>query len=224
LLAPGTGIVRLPDELPDRVACPSNCATATVAAALRTASGCREQTVLVQGAGLLGLTACAMARANGARTVLCCDLDEQRLERASRFGADRACLAEPTALADVVRQTTAGRGVDLALELSGSAAAVEAGLGLLRIGGRHVWVGTVAPTRPVALDPETVVRRQLTIHGVHNYAPEDLADAVTFLAREHGRYPFGELVAEVFPLEQAAEAFRRAQDVSIVRVGISPPA
>ena len=66
LLAPGTGIIRLPETLPDAVACPANCATATVAAALRAGGGCQGQTVLIQGAGMLGLTACAMAKAGGA--------------------------------------------------------------------------------------------------------------------------------------------------------------
>ena len=50
-LALGTPILPVPDALPDLVACPVNCATATVAAALRAAGGCRGRSVLVQGAG-----------------------------------------------------------------------------------------------------------------------------------------------------------------------------
>src|SRR5262245_62909547 len=103
LLVPGTGIVRLPDALPDRVACPASCATATVAAALRTAGGCAGQVVLVQGAGMLGLTACAMARHGGAQAVVCTDVREERRAQALRFGATHAVAAEPAALAETVR-------------------------------------------------------------------------------------------------------------------------
>jgi len=62
-LAAGTAIFRLPSELSDAVACPANCATATVAAAMRYSGDQRDRVVLIQGAGMLGLTAAAMATA-----------------------------------------------------------------------------------------------------------------------------------------------------------------
>lgn len=222
LLAPGTGIVRLPDTLPDCVACPVNCATATVAAALRTAGGCAEQAVLVQGAGMLGLTACALARQAGAVAVVCTEIRADRLAQATRFGATHAVPAGGGELRDTVHEVTAGRGVDLALELTGAAAAHEAGLPLLRIGGRYVWVGAVAPTGPVAVNPETLVRRLLTIHGVHNYTPADLVTAVQFLTEHAAAWPFAELVSHSYRLEEVDEAFRQATATSAVRVAVVP--
>src|SRR5262249_54102875 len=115
------------------------------------------------------------------------------LSRATRFGARH--LAKPDALPDLVKALSGGRGADAALELSGSPAAVAAALDLLRIGGTAVWAGTVSPTDPVPVLPEAVVRRCLTITGVHNYAPADLAAAIEFLAANHERYPFAELVS-----------------------------
>jgi putative phosphonate catabolism associated alcohol dehydrogenase len=221
LLAPGTGIVRLPDDLPDRTACPASCATATVAGVLRTVGGVRDRTVLVQGAGMLGLTACAMARAQGADRILCCDIDVSRAGRALQFGAHEVVGAESGELSDTVRRLTSGRGVDVALELSGSAAAIEAGLTLLRVGGCYVLAGTVAPTRPVALLPETIVRRQLTLFGVHNYLPVDLVTAVDFLAAWHDRYPFGDLVEDSFSLAEGSLAFERAR-AGAIRVAVVP--
>ena len=142
LLRPGTGILRVPDRIPDFVACPANCATATVIAAIRAAGECRGRSVLVHGAGMLGLTACAMARVRGASGVICTDIDAERLALASRFGATRSVSPEQLALA--VEETTSGRGVDIALELCGSSDAAEEGIGLLRMGGIAVWVGAVA--------------------------------------------------------------------------------
>jgi putative phosphonate catabolism associated alcohol dehydrogenase len=135
LLAPGTGIVVLPPSLPDVVACPVNCAVAAVAAALRFAGGCQGQTVLIQGAGMLGKVACAMARAGGAQTIICCDVDPRRFSEAVHFGADHALAAEPAQVAECIQHATSGRGVDLAIELSGAAAAFELGLERVRIGG-----------------------------------------------------------------------------------------
>jgi alcohol dehydrogenase len=223
-LARGTAVMRLPDAIPDIVACPANCATATVAAALRAAGSCRDQTILVQGAGMLGLTAAAMAHAAGAREIIVCDPDEKRLQLAARFGASRVVHLvtggdEPAA---TVGQCTAGRGVDAALELSGAPEAIEAGLQCLRIGGRYVLVGAVYPTRDVALPAERIVRRLLRIEGVHNYAPADLRAAVEFLSTAHDRYPFAELVSGRFALCDAESAFAHAIASRAPRVAVVP--
>lgn len=218
-LAPGTAIVRVPAEVPDAVACPANCATATVAAALRVGGYCEDEVVLIQGAGMLGLTACAMASAGGAREVIACDVDAKRLERASRFGATQCVrVADETALKPVVDKATEGRGVDLAVELSGANSAVEAALGSLRIGGRLVLVGTVFPGPDVAVSPETVVRRLLNIHGLHNYTPQDLAAAVSFLTEHHIDFPFADLAGAVFALEEVETAFQHASESGALRV------
>ena len=223
-LAPGSTLIRLPDELSDEVACPVNCATATVAAALRVASGCRDAVILIQGVGMLGLTACAMAHSRGAREVIACDLEPRRLELARRFGATRCVtVTEDTSeLSATVEELTSGRGVDLALELCGAASALETGLPLLRTGGRYVLVGAVFPGPPFSASAEMIVRRLLTIQGIHNYAPRDLADAVEFLTRHQHHYPFSELVSDTFSLDQAEEAFQYAIGTRSRRVAVKP--
>jgi putative phosphonate catabolism associated alcohol dehydrogenase len=223
-LARGTALLRVPDELPDEVACPANCATATVAAALRVAGDCRDAVVLIQGAGMLGLTASAMANSQGARAIVVSDPDANRLPWALRFGATHAIHVKPGSdeLAQAVQATTDGRGVDVALELSGSPEAIETGLQLLRIGGRYLWVGAVFPAREVAISAEHVVRRLVRIEGVHNYTPVDLKTAVEFLAANHTRYPFAELVSGRFELADAEAAFQFALATKAPRVAIVP--
>ncbi|HOZ45642.1 MAG TPA: zinc-binding dehydrogenase [Candidatus Hydrogenedentes bacterium] len=219
-LAPGTGIVRLPDTLSDAVACPANCATSTVAAAFRLAGGCTGDTVLIQGAGMLGLTAAAYARAHAAADVIITDIDRDRLERAADFGADACLLAGEDA--DAIRGRTEGRGVDLAVELSGAPEAMLAGIERLRIGGRYIWVGAVFPSPPIPVSPEKVVRNLLRIQGLHNYTPVDLADAVAFLAENQSRFPFDSLVGETFPLDDVNAAFTRALASRASRVAVRP--
>ncbi|REK12986.1 MAG: alcohol dehydrogenase [Planctomycetota bacterium] len=223
-LARGTSILKVPDELPDEVACPVNCATATVAGALRVAGQLTDRNVLVQGAGMLGLTAAAMASHRGAREVIVCDPDEERLQWASRFGATRSVHLEPGSrrLTDTVARVTSARGVDVALELSGDPASIEAGLQLLRTGGRYVLVGSVFPSREVALPPELVVRRLLRIEGIHNYTPTDLVAALDFLTAAHEEFPLAELVVARFPLREAEAAFQHAEATRAPRVAVVP--
>jgi alcohol dehydrogenase len=225
-LARGTTILKVPDSLPDEVACPANCATATVAAAFRVAADVHDRVVLIQGAGMLGLTAAAMARHHGAREVIVCDLDDERLKWADRFGATHTVQvdADGDDLTDLVARLTGGRGVDVALELSGSAAAIEMGLPLLRIGGRYVWIGAVFPTRDVPISPEMIVRRLLRIEGVHNYTPVDLIRAIDFLKETQAEFPFAQLVTGTFPLAEADAAFQFALTTKAPRVAITPNA
>ncbi len=223
-LAAGTAVVQIPKVLSDVVASPANCATATVAAALRVGGGCTGEVVLIQGAGMLGLSATAMAATLGAAEVIVCDVDNDRLEQASRFGASRTiCVADGTdALSETIGRLTASRGVDLAIELSGSPASIASGLAELRIGGRYVLVGSVFPSPDIPISAEWIVRRWLNIHGVHNYAPRDLATAIAFLGNTHQKYPFSELVAASFPLAEAEAAFQYAIEKRPHRVALLP--
>jgi alcohol dehydrogenase len=223
-LAVGTTVYKIPDVLDDRVACPANCATATVVAAMRAAGNCQDEVVLIQGSGMLGLTAAALASSNKARAVIVCDLDDARLQQAKQFGATHTVKVDSNsqAIQETIAETTDGRGVDLVLEMSGSADAMETGINLLRTGGRYIWIGAVSPTRPVSLSAESVVRKMLRIQGVHNYTPADLADALAFLESYHQKFPFESLVSKSFGLEQANTAFAEATECGSLRIAVCP--
>jgi alcohol dehydrogenase len=223
-LAAGSAVVRVPEEIPDAVASSANCAFATVAAALRTAGGCENKCVLIQGAGLLGLAAAALASVSGAAHVLVADVDDARLTQAERFGATATFNVAHDAerLTSEVARLTDGRGVDVAIEMSGTLDAFKQGLGLLRTGGRYVLVGAVRPIGTASLDVEQVVRKMWRIEGVHNYAPVDLAAAIDFLAAHHARFPFRELVTATHPLEEVGAAFDEMLRTKAVRVAVCP--
>jgi alcohol dehydrogenase len=222
VLVPRTVCFRVPDAVPDRVAAPANCATATVAGLLRHGGPVARRTVLVLGAGVLGVTACAMARAAGARAVMVSDPVPACRQRALDFGATHAFPPDGEELAAGVREATQGRGADLVLELAGVAQTVQAGLALARTGGTVVLAGTVAPVGNIGLDPEHVVRRMLTIRGVHNYHPRDLATALSFLAGPGRGFPWRSLIVAEYPLEQAEQAFAAAHAQPGVRVAVVP--
>jgi alcohol dehydrogenase len=219
LLAPGTTVFRVPDDLPDAVACPVNCATATVAAALEAAGPIVGRRVLVMGSGMLGVTAMAWARTLGAEAVIACDVSPDRLALARRFGATH--MAPPDDLARVVLEMTGGHGVDVAFEMTGTAEAVEAVLPLARLGGGVVLVGSVFPTRPVPIAPEQIVRRCLTVRGIHNYAPDHLRTALDFLAARPP-FPFESLVADWRPLGTIEQALASPGPPGCLRLGIRP--
>lgn len=225
LLSPGTGIVRLPPDLDVEIATLANCSTATVAAVLRTGFARRPRagaTVVVLGAGVLGLTACAMARSvHNARSVIACDRDAARAERARDFGATHACT-DLNALPEIVASASGGIGADVTIELAGSIHTCRAAVAAARIGGTVVLAGATLPTEPLSIEPQTIIRRLLRIEGVHNYVKADLLAALDFLAGPGRQYPFASLIAGRHPLAEIEGAFAEGHAHPGQRVVIQP--
>ncbi|MFD2795036.1 zinc-binding dehydrogenase [Promicromonospora vindobonensis] len=196
LLPRGATVAHVPDTLPDELASPAGCATATVMATIEAAGPLTGRRVLISGAGMLGITAVAAARAAGAAQVLVTDPDRGRLDLAVRFGATS------THGVDLPDGASALGLVDVAIELSGASSAVARCLDALDIGGRLVLAGSVAPAPPVPLDAERVVRGWLTVTGVHNYEPRHLRAALDLLDRTHDTVPWHELVTPAVGLAQ----------------------
>lgn len=222
LLRKGTGIVKLPDNLPDTLAATVNCATATVAGSLRVAEVEPQMTALVLGAGTLGLNACAMLSTLGAGTIICSDPVLERRAMADRFGANVTVGSDPSELEVAVKRQTLGYGVDLLCDYTGSTSAVAAALPLLRNGGRAVLIGSVFPDEPLPLNLEQVVRNCWQICGLHNSTGGDLLNAVDFLATNQTKFPFGEIISAAFELEQIDAAFAHAGSQTGLRVAVIP--
>ena len=224
-LLPGTGILKLPEAVSDEEAAPLNCGVATMIAASEAAGIGLGDSVVVQGLGLLGLYGCAIARARGARRVIGLDSVPARLELARRFGADMTLdvsALSPEEQTAALREACPPDGADRAIEVCGVAEAVPAGLAALRVGGVYVIAGLVNPGAMLALDGNELLRRLITLKGLHNYHPRHLVQALDFLLENRARFPFAELVEARFPLEALDEAFARAADRSVLRAAVAP--
>jgi len=65
-----------------------------------------------------------------------------------------------------------------------------------------------------------MVRKILTIKGLHNYNEKDLLTAVRFIENNHLKFPFEKLIFDAFTLESSVEAFKQAINQNYFRVGI----
>lgn len=208
----------VPESLPDALAAPANCALATIVNALSPLPvPCRS--VWVQGGGLLGLYACAWLRHQGVEKVFCTDLSQERLALVAEFGGIPV-MAGPDMRTRVLDES--GGGVDLVLEVAGSAAVIPDGIAVLRPGGTYVWAGMVHPQTQLDLTGEAVLRKCLTLRGVHNYAPEHLAVGLNFLDRMKQRLPFEKLVSPALPLSALDEALVLTESRRWMRVAVAP--
>ncbi|MGH9162376.1 MAG: zinc-binding dehydrogenase, partial [Vicinamibacteraceae bacterium] len=220
LLRSGTHIARVPDTIPDAVAAPANCALATMVNVVsQVPAPCNA--VVVQGAGLLGLYGCALLRERGVAQVFCIDPSERRLEYVPLFGGT------PIA-GDAARYTTARQpilaaapgGVDAVIEVAGVPSVVAEGVQLLRPGGFYALAGMVHPKSALQITGEAIIRKCLTIRGIHNYSPVHLDQALAFLARTLRKYPYESLVSPAVPLADLGHALQMAASQAYLRVAI----
>ena len=210
LIRPGTHIAKVADCLPDSAVAPANCALATAVNAIAVLPTPCDK-VLIQGAGLLGLYTCALLAERGIEQIYCTDIDADRLALSSEFGAIPVTDPPP-------------EGLDAVFEVAGNADLIPSGVAALRPGGSYVFVGMVHPNTRLELTGEQVIRKCLTIRGVHNYSPHHLDEALAFLARTADRYPYSSLVSDPFALTELAQAIALAETRQHIRVAIDPRA
>jgi L-iditol 2-dehydrogenase len=213
-LRPNHHVFKIPSEVSDDIATPANCALSQVLYALRQARFGAGQTLVVQGAGGLGLNAVAVAREMGADRIIVFDRIAARLALARGFGADHALslgdLTTPAQRVEAVMELTGGFGADVAADLVGYPEVIPEGLRMIRSGGTYLEVGSIAPGNVFSYDATALMRANARIVATSNYSPWALAESLAFLRRNVARLPFDRIVSHVFPLARIADAFRQA--------------
>jgi threonine 3-dehydrogenase len=121
--------------------------------------------VLVSGAGPIGLMAAAVARHAGARYVVVSEPNPVRRAIAERMGATLAVDPRERDLREVATGLGMVEGFDVALEMSGNAAALRAAIGAMAHGGAIAILGI--PTEEISIDVNEIVFKMLTVRGIY---------------------------------------------------------
>jgi L-iditol 2-dehydrogenase len=122
-----------------------------------------DDTVVVFGAGLIGLMLVQVLRAAGLRRIVSVDIEDDRLALARELGAVQAFNSRTEDAPRRVRELTEGRGADAAFEAVGLEATVHASIAAVRKGGCVTLVGLMSPQ--VSLPIQSVVTRQIRLQG-----------------------------------------------------------
>jgi D-arabinose 1-dehydrogenase-like Zn-dependent alcohol dehydrogenase len=93
---------------------------------------------------------------------------------------------------------------------------------MLRVGGTYVLGGVVNPQAMVTIDANLLLRKLLTLRGVHNYHPRNLIEALDFVVGNRRRFPFHDLVDGRYPLDRVGEAMADAAAGRVLRAAIVP--
>jgi threonine 3-dehydrogenase len=124
------------------------------------------RSVLVTGCGPIGLCAIGIAKAAGASLVIATDTEPYRLQLARTMGADLALDPADSASEERISEATGGDGVDVVLEMSGAAPALEQALRVVTRGGSISLLGIFGEPPRVDLS-ELVIMKGLRLHGIY---------------------------------------------------------
>ena len=163
--------------------------------------------VVVFGAGPVGLLCMAVAKAYGAAKLVCVDINEERLKFASTYAASHTVLSQresPEASADrIIAEAELGEGADVIIDATGAAPCIQAAIHAVRVGGTYVQGGMGASdvNFPILL----ACTKELTIKGSFRYGSGDYSTAVELV--KSGRLSVKELITGRVAFEDAEDAF-----------------
>src|SRR6266581_1715554 len=214
-LRPGGAIFKVPDELADEAVAGVNCALSQVIYGLHVAGVRFGDSVVIQGAGGLGVQAAAVAKDMGAATVIVVDQVPGRLALAKAFGADHTIdlkvIPERKDRVALVRKLTGGYGADVACDFVGFPQVIPEGVEMLGPGGTYLEIGTISRGAKIELEPAQLVWGAKKIVGVIMYDPWVIPRALDFLVRNRARFAFDRLISNTYPLEKINDAFAASE-------------
>lgn len=178
------------------------------------------KTVVVQGAGPLGVFCVVAAKSLGASTVVMVSGTKQRLDLAKEAGADLLINRHESSLEEriaILQNLTHNRGADVVIEASGSSNALLEGFRLLRRAGTYLVTGVAVPQQCIPVDVyQDIVLKNIDLKGVWVSDARHLVQAVDLVIR-HTKI-FEKLVTHRLPLSQANEALRLVEERQALKV------
>jgi len=184
---PGANAVPLPDAIPFEVGAIMMCSSATALHALNKARFKAGESIAIFGFGGLGFSALQLARAFDCGDVLVVEINPAKLASAASMGAVAidARSADPV---EQIKEATAGRGVDVALELIGSAETMRQAVLCLAPLGRAALVGLTAESMSVFPYTE-LINKETEIIGVSDHLAAELPALIEFGRSGKLRFP-----------------------------------
>ncbi|KAL2864871.1 NAD(P)-dependent alcohol dehydrogenase [Aspergillus lucknowensis] len=213
-------------KLPESISLPEGALMEPLGVAVhivRQASVTPGQTVVVFGAGPVGLLCCAVARSFGASKIIAVDIQKSRLEFAKKFAGTSTFepfkVSPAENAARIIEENDLGRGADVAIDASGVEPSVHTGIHVLRPGGTYVQggMGRSEMNFPIM----AACTKELNLKGSFRYGSGDYKLAVQLVAS--GRINVKELISGTVKFENAEQAFNDVKSGKGIKTLIAGP-
>jgi L-iditol 2-dehydrogenase len=178
-------------------------------------------TVLIFGAGPIGLLHVTLAKLSGASLVITSDVINEKLERATRIGADHVINPESSNIKETVLNLTHGAGVDVIVTACPVHSVQEQSLELAAPYGRICFFGGLPHGRPeITINSNLIHYRNLIVTGVTGGSNMHYRTGLKLLASK--KLDVTAIVSATYPLSQAEEAFKMALSGGAMKIILKP--
>lgn len=219
IVVPARRLHRLPENVDFHEGALSEPLACCIHGVLERTSVRANETVGIGGPGTIGLLSLQLAKAEGARTIAFgTSHDRQRLQLATNLGADVVVNVEDHHLMEAVSDFTGGHGLDVFLECSGSGAAADLGLEVLRKRGRYCQLGLFGS--PIRIDFEKLAYKEIAATGAISQRWSSWTTGLDLVARKD--IQLKPLITDVMPLSKWPEAFEKLQKKECLKVLLLP--
>lgn len=179
-----------------------------------------NDTVLIMGAGPIGLLHTLLAKAAGARRVIVSELNDYRREKALACGADRVADSSKEDLHAIIMEETAGLGADVIIMAIGVPSLVNAALGMVRKGGTvSLFAGFVKGVM-AEIDPNLIHYGELLVTGSSAYKRQDYLDAAQMVITGH--LNLEPIITHTFKIEDFQTAYELNKRGAGLKIEIEP--
>jgi len=212
----------VPKEMPFAQAALLGCGVVTGAGAvLNTANVKPGESVVIFGAGGVGLNAASGARLAGASRIVVIDIQPKRLDAARGFGATDVIDSTKSKPVDAVRDLLPG-GVDHVFDFVGLKVVAEEGLAMLAVGGALYLVGVAKPEVDISLNIFAAIGGQRRVVGV-NFGSTNAKRDIPMYAQLYlqGRMNLDDLVSKRIALREVNDGYAALKDGSLNRIVVT---
>jgi L-iditol 2-dehydrogenase len=173
-------------------------------------------TLLIIGAGQMGLLLLSAGKNVGARVIVT-DMLEERLDFARQFGADISINAREESLKDRMKEITKGKGFDAVITAVGQPLAIAQAMDVVRKRGRVVIFGGTSEGTTVQIDPNKIHYNEVTLVasswlGAGGFLDAKMCHVALEMIRS-GKIPVERLITHKFRLERIHEAFKVVENL-----------
>mgnify|MGYP001481419523 CR=1 FL=1 len=213
-------------KLPDNVSLQEGALIEPLAVAVHIVRQARVspgQSVVVMGAGPVGLLCAAVARAFGASKVVSVDIVQSKLDFAKKFAATHTYMSQRVSAEEnaknLLKAADLPGGADVVIDASGAEPSIQTSLHVVRMGGTYVQggMGKADITFPIM----ALCLKEVTARGSFRYGSGDYKLAIELVGS--GKVDVKQLINGVVPFEKAEDAFKKVREGQVIKILIAGP-
>lgn len=170
--------------------------------AVKKAGDLKGQTVLIIGAGTIGLCILQIVKLQNPKMIIVSDLSDSRLSVAKEFGADETINPKNVDYMKAIEMVTEGKMIDISIEAVGIEPTANQSIKCLKIGGQAIWVGM--SQKEMKINMQDIVCSARRVIGSFNYTHIEFGEVVELIGS--GKMNAAKLISKTVSMEEAKDA------------------